>query len=144
MLIAPRIAPKPVDRRGRHSSSELPADEGQGLCGHTAGASHAFDLGRAEDLDRHRSFVPQPTAISYKANRMIGGSAPSNYLAQLQGHAQMKLDDAAMDTILKSHVIDPALLRGDSFQAFYAEGGFDGPCRTRDGQGVGRGHRHRR
>ncbi|HEU4727038.1 MAG TPA: hypothetical protein VFT22_04095 [Kofleriaceae bacterium] len=39
---------------------------------------------------------------------------------QLQGHAQVKLDDAAMDAILKSHVIDPALLRTDAFNEFYA------------------------
>jgi hypothetical protein len=59
------------------------------------------------------------TAISYKANRMIGGSAPSKYLGQLQGHAQVKLNTTAMDAILTSHFIDPALLRADSFQAFY-------------------------
>jgi len=64
--------------------------------------------------------IVNKTAISYKANRMIGGSAPSKYLAQLQGHLQVKLDDAAMDAILKSHVIDPTLLRADSFDAFYA------------------------
>jgi hypothetical protein len=51
---------------------------------------------------------------------MIGGSAPSKYLAQLQGHPQVQLDDAAMDAILKSHMIDPALLRADSFQEFYS------------------------
>ncbi|MEQ1564792.1 MAG: DUF262 domain-containing protein [Myxococcota bacterium] len=63
--------------------------------------------------------IVNKTAISYKANRMIGGSAPSKYLAQLQGHVQVKLDDVGMDTVLKSHVIDPALLRADSFQEFY-------------------------
>jgi hypothetical protein len=31
-----------------------------------------------------------------------------------------QLDDAAMDTILKSHVIDPTLLRADSFHEFYS------------------------
>lgn len=60
------------------------------------------------------------TAISYKANRMIGGRAPSLYLAQIQGHVQVKLTAEAMDKILASHVIDPTLLRGDSFQEFYA------------------------
>jgi len=64
--------------------------------------------------------IVNKTAISYKANRMIGGSAPSKYLAQLQGHPQVQLDDAAMDAILKSHMIDPALLRADSFQEFYS------------------------
>jgi hypothetical protein len=64
--------------------------------------------------------IVNKTAISYKANRMIGGNAPSKYLAQLQGHVQVKATDAEMDAILKSHVIDPALLRADSFHAFYA------------------------
>ncbi len=60
------------------------------------------------------------TPISYKANRMIGGKAPSNYLASLQTHKQVGLDDAAMDQILESHCIDPATLRGDHFEGFYA------------------------
>ncbi|HMJ14670.1 MAG TPA: hypothetical protein VK524_24835 [Polyangiaceae bacterium] len=64
--------------------------------------------------------IVNKTAISYKANRMIGGKAPSLYLAQIQDHAQVKLADAAMDDILQSHVIDSALLRADSFEAFYA------------------------
>lgn len=84
---------------------------------------HIFPKKWCEDQDippRVFNAIVNKTAISYKANRMIGGSAPSKYLAQLQGHVQVKLDDAAMDTILKSHVIDPALLRGDSFQAFYS------------------------
>ena len=59
------------------------------------------------------------TAISSKANRKIGGSAPSKYLAQLQSEPQVRLTDPEMDDILKSHVIDPALLRGDSFNEFY-------------------------
>ena len=59
------------------------------------------------------------TAISYKANRMIGGHAPSKYLAQLQGHAQVKLADAEMDEILKSHCVEPGLLRADAFEKFY-------------------------
>ncbi|MFO0675873.1 MAG: DUF262 domain-containing protein [Polyangiaceae bacterium] len=64
--------------------------------------------------------IVNKTAISYKANRMIGGSAPSKYLAQLQDHAQVKLDDRAMDAILASHAIDPKLLREDAFEAFFA------------------------
>ncbi|MCL2178807.1 MAG: hypothetical protein FWC18_05050 [Cystobacterineae bacterium] len=63
--------------------------------------------------------IVNKTAISSKANRMIGGKAPSQYLAQIQDHAQVKLTNAAMDDILKSHVIDPMLLRADLFQEFY-------------------------
>ena len=63
--------------------------------------------------------IVNKTAISYKANRMIGGHAPSKYLAQLQGHAQVKLADAEMDEILKSHCVEPGLLRADAFEKFY-------------------------
>lgn len=63
--------------------------------------------------------IVNKTAISYKANRMIGGHAPSKYLAQLQDHAQVKLSDAEMDDLLKSHSIGPELLRTDNFDAFY-------------------------
>lgn len=64
--------------------------------------------------------IVNKTAISYKANRMIGGKAPSQYLAQIQTHAQVQLADADMDAILRSHLMEPALLRADSFEAFYA------------------------
>lgn len=63
--------------------------------------------------------IVNKTPISYKANRMIGASAPSHYLAKLQGHKQVMLDGAAMDAILSSHLIPPVALRADDFDAFY-------------------------
>lgn len=57
--------------------------------------------------------------ISYKANRMIGGNAPAEYLRKLQEHKQVKLDDAAMDRILRSHRIDPDALRRNDYDAFF-------------------------
>lgn len=60
------------------------------------------------------------TPISYRANRMIGGSAPSSYLEKLRNHSQVQLSVADQDAILRTHLIDPALLRTDDFQAFYA------------------------
>lgn len=63
--------------------------------------------------------IVNKTAISFKANRKIGGSAPSKYLAQLQAEPQVKLTNAEMDDILRSHVIDPALLRSDAFKEHY-------------------------
>jgi hypothetical protein len=84
---------------------------------------HIFPRKWCEDSDippRVYNAIVNKTAISYKANRKIGGSAPSKYLAQLQSEPQVKLTNAEMDDILKSHVIDPSLLRGDSFQEFYA------------------------
>jgi hypothetical protein len=59
------------------------------------------------------------TPISYKANRMIGGRAPSEYLAAIQSHKQVKLSDEGMNAILESHYIDAKALRADDFDAFF-------------------------
>lgn len=61
------------------------------------------------------------TAISYKANRMIGGKAPSSYLKSVQEHVQVQMGDDAMNAILKSHFIDPQSMRADDFEQFFAE-----------------------
>lgn len=58
------------------------------------------------------------TPISSKANRTIGGKAPSEYLNQLQTHETVQLDDAGMDAILVTHCIDPTALRQDDFEGF--------------------------
>jgi hypothetical protein len=58
------------------------------------------------------------TPISYKANRMIGGRAPSAYLVAIQGHKQVGLSDKQMDLILDTHLIDPHYLRTDDFETF--------------------------
>jgi len=58
------------------------------------------------------------TPISYKANKMIGGKAPSEYLAQLQNHSSVQLDDAGMNAILATHCIDATTLRQDDFEDF--------------------------
>lgn len=58
------------------------------------------------------------TPVSYKANRMIGGKAPSEYLRQLQTNKSVLLDDAGMDVILRTHHIDPVFLRSDDYQGF--------------------------
>jgi hypothetical protein len=61
--------------------------------------------------------IVNKTALSYKANRMIGGKAPSLYLKQIQEAAPVSQDE--MDKILASHLIDPSLLRADNFNDFY-------------------------
>ena len=58
------------------------------------------------------------TPISYKANRMIGGKAPSEYIQQLQAHKSVQLSDGEMDELLATHCLDPALLRGDDYDGF--------------------------
>lgn len=64
--------------------------------------------------------IVNKTPISYKANRMIGGNAPSSYLSKLQTHAQVQMGDDQMDSILSTHFVDPATLRNDDFSAFYS------------------------
>ncbi|HYG10433.1 MAG TPA: DUF262 domain-containing protein [Pyrinomonadaceae bacterium] len=63
--------------------------------------------------------IVNKTPISYKANRMIGGAAPSLYLQKLQQHKQVLLDDAQMNAILESHLIPAETLRTDDFATFY-------------------------
>lgn len=58
------------------------------------------------------------TPISYKANRKIGGDAPSQYLPRIQQEMQVGLSDAEMDALLASHALDPDLLRKDAFADF--------------------------
>ncbi|WP_421273879.1 GmrSD restriction endonuclease domain-containing protein [Aeromonas veronii] len=64
--------------------------------------------------------VINKTAISYKANRMIGGKAPSSYLKSVQEHAQVQMGDDAMNVILESHFIAPQSMREDDFEQFFA------------------------
>ncbi len=58
------------------------------------------------------------TAISYKANRMIGNKPPSIYLEQIQKHGNVQLSDAEMNHVLESHCIEPIALRLDDYDEF--------------------------
>jgi hypothetical protein len=78
------------------------------------------NLGLGVARQPHHSIINK-TPISYKANRMIGGRAPSTYLAAIQGHKQVTLSDAQMDAILASHLIEPSSLRANDFDAFHAK-----------------------
>lgn len=68
---------------------------------------------------RYYNSIVNKTAISLKANRKIGGNAPSFYLSQIQKDKAVQLYDEAMDEILRSHCIEPSLLRIDDFDSFY-------------------------
>lgn len=68
---------------------------------------------------RRFNAVVNKTPISAKANRSIGGRAPSIYLEDIQENKKVALKPAEMDAILETHLIDPALLRADDFDAFY-------------------------
>jgi len=67
--------------------------------------------------DRYDSILNK-TPISYKANRKIGGDAPSVYIPRIQNEKQVRLADDAMDDLLASHALEPALLRSDDFDRF--------------------------
>jgi len=54
--------------------------------------------------------------LSAKSNRIIGGKAPSGYLATIE--KQHKIKNERLDEILITHQINPGLLRSDSFEAF--------------------------
>jgi hypothetical protein len=57
------------------------------------------------------------TPLSARTNRIIGGNNPSQYLDRLQRF--FDIDETRMDEILRSHLIEPTLLRSDNFQDFY-------------------------
>ena len=79
----------------------------------------AWCEGKGISSRRYNSILNK-TPISFKANRMIGGRAPSAYLKQLQTHQNVQLDDMEMDAILVTHSIDAATLRQDDFEGFIA------------------------
>ena len=54
--------------------------------------------------------------LAAKTNRIIGGKAPSIYLAKIE--SQYKLDRARLEAILHTHKIDPDLLWSNDFEAF--------------------------
>ena len=70
--------------------------------------------------DRYDSILNK-TPISYKANRKIGGDAPSAYLARIQSEKQVGLDNPQMDILLQTHALCPNLLRQDNFDLFISD-----------------------
>lgn len=62
--------------------------------------------------------IANKTPISYRANRMIGGNAPSDYLAAIQSHKQVGLSPEEMNALVASHFIDADTLRRDEFENF--------------------------
>jgi len=67
--------------------------------------------------------VVNKTPLSYKTNRILGGAAPSVYLAQLEAGRKDSppIAPAALDEYLASHAIDPAFLRANDFEGFMAD-----------------------
>lgn len=61
--------------------------------------------------------------LSYRTNRIIGGTAPSEYVAKLGGGDRNTPPIATtnVDLYLASHLIDPTHLRADDFDRFMLE-----------------------
>ncbi|AMX03915.1 GmrSD restriction endonuclease domain-containing protein [Microbulbifer thermotolerans] len=73
----------------------------------------------AQGIGRERyDTLLNKTLISYKANRKIGGDAPSRYLSKIQSEKQVDLSDQEMGALLASHALSPELLRADNFDEF--------------------------
>jgi hypothetical protein len=60
------------------------------------------------------------TPLSYRTNRVIGGVAPSEYLAKLEtgNSVTPPIVSEKLDGYLQSHLINPVLLRANRFEAF--------------------------
>jgi hypothetical protein len=58
------------------------------------------------------------TPLSYRTNRIIGGVAPSDYIAKLENGNETTppIDPKKLDGYLTSRLIDPLLLRADRFE----------------------------
>jgi hypothetical protein len=63
--------------------------------------------------------IVNKTPISYKANRMIGRKAPSDYLVQMRDHSNVQISRDQQCEILETHLIDIATLEQDDFDSFY-------------------------
>lgn len=63
--------------------------------------------------------VVNKTPLSKLTNIAIGGNAPSVYLRRIEG--KHGLSAGQMDDILRSHLIEPAHLRNDDFDAFFEQ-----------------------
>lgn len=60
------------------------------------------------------------TPLSERTNRIIGGVSPSEYLGKLEhgNSSTPSISPSMLDGHLKTHLIDPNLLREDKFEAF--------------------------
>jgi hypothetical protein len=81
---------------------------------------HVFpqDWCKSNNVDPKRcDSIVNKAPLSARTNRMIGGDAPSVYLGRVEKNAGISTD--RMDELLRSHLIEPANLRADRFDAFF-------------------------
>jgi hypothetical protein len=82
------------------------------------GIHHIFPKGCCENKYkriRWNSSVKK-APLSAKTTRIIGGKAPSFYLANIE--KQSNMDSPRLNEILKTHKIAPDLIRSDMFEKF--------------------------
>jgi hypothetical protein len=80
---------------------------------------HIFPAKHCEDrrYDRLRwNSVINKAALTARTNRIIGGKAPSDYLLSLEKNH--KVNPNRLDQILRTHAIEPGLVRTDAFDDF--------------------------
>ena len=70
------------------------------------------------DRDRCESIVNK-TALSSTTNQKIGGHSPHLYLPKVQASAGLSEDE--LDTILRTHQVEPKYLRQADFDGFFAD-----------------------
>lgn len=65
--------------------------------------------------------VVNKTPLSARTNRIIGGVAPSTYLARLEkgGERNPPISSERLEAILSTHELDGELMRSNAFQAFF-------------------------
>lgn len=61
------------------------------------------------------------TPLGFRTNRILGGAAPADYLAKLEREGAPPIGAAALDGFLQTHLLAPALLRANDFEAFLAD-----------------------
>jgi len=62
--------------------------------------------------------IVNKTPLTARTNRIIGGAAPSSYLEKLQ--VDHEIAPEVLNHSLRSHLIEPEVLRADNFEAFFA------------------------
>ncbi|MEQ9453823.1 MAG: DUF262 domain-containing protein [Phycisphaeraceae bacterium] len=74
---------------------------------------------KKQGIDRKRyDAIVNKAPLSAKSNRIIGGRAPSVYLKTIESAHGLTTDQ--LDAILRTHLIEPELLRNDDFEGFMA------------------------
>jgi len=67
----------------------------------------------------HWNSILNKTPLTKRTNILLRGDAPSAYLGRLL--AKGSIDRGTLDQVLRSHLLDPSLLRNDEFDAFVCD-----------------------